>query len=254
LPRQSSLQSRQQQPQLLQKDEINLHDILYTSGGILRISTNSNSNEYKLIDDDDSFTSINLAYIRNLALSSMCDCDTIFSPSHSLMSTAGLEEETNNSNINDKDSISKEKDVRQISLLDGSVRRTLATATIGFPYNNNNNKGDNDDDDDKEQDAIVGGALELPTWIDTACHSSTTNNDDTTVVTTTVRDSFDELRDAVAYIVNLFVTKLDTELASSSMTAACTNNNNEDKLRYYLVETTDDDETQYRASHLRGEG
>ena len=60
--------------------------------------------------------------------------------------------------------------------------------------------------------------------LDTACHSSITNNDDTTVVTTTVRDSFDELRDAVAYIVNLFVTKLDTELASSSMTAACTNN------------------------------
>ena len=223
-----------------------MHDILYKSGGILRISTtnsnnNNNSNEYKLIDDgDDSFTSINLAYIRNLALSSMCDCDIIFSP-HSLMSTAGLEEETNKSNINDKGSISKKKDVRQISLPDGSVRRTLATATIGFPYNNNNNKGVDDDDDDKEQDAIVGGALELPTWIDTACHSSTTNNDDTTVVTTTVRDSFDELRDAVAYIVNLFVTKLDTELASSSMTAACTNNNNEDKLRYYLVETTDDD-------------
>jgi hypothetical protein len=143
------------------------------------------------------------------------------------MSTAGLEEETNNSNINDKgSSISKEKDVRQISLLDGSVRRTLATATIGFPYNNNNNKGV-DDDDDKEQDAIVGGALELPTWIDTACHSSTTNNDDTAVVTT-VRDSFDELRDAVAYIVNLFITKLDTELASSSMTAASTNNNEDD--------------------------
>ena len=221
-----------------------MHDILYTSGGILRISTtnsnnNNNSNEYKINDDDDddSFTNINLAYIRNLALSSMCDCDTIFSPP-SLMSTAGLEEETNKSNIIDKGSSSNKKDVRQISLPDGSVRRTLATATIGFPYNNNNNKGV---DDDKEQDAIAGGALDLPTWIDTACHSSTTNNDDTTVVTTTVRDSFDELRDAVAYIVNLFITKLDTELAGSSRTATTTNNNNEDKLRYYLVETTDDD-------------
>ena len=124
------------------------------------------------------------------------------------------------------------KDVRQISLPDGSVRRTLATATIGFPnYYNDNNLDDDDDnnkrDDDDEEVAIAaGGALELPNWIDAACRSSTTttttttrnnnNNEDATTTTTgDVRDTFEELRDVVAYIVNLFITKLDTELALS---------------------------------------
>lgn len=105
--------------------------------------------------------------------------------------------------------------------MDGSVRRTLATATIGFPYNDNNNHNNNDEVyNDNEDEAAEGGALELPTWIDTACRLRN-DNDIGQDGNNSVRDSLEELRDAVAYIVNLFITKLDTEL---NMAAALANN------------------------------
>lgn len=138
-------------------DIINLHKLLHNSNGILRIALDDNNNPF-----------VNL---RKRALRSLCSCPTF-------TSSTKFDEATH----------SHPKDVQQIILPDGSIRRTLGSATIGF---------DNDDDNDNS-DAQPAFTLELPLWVQNSCGSDAYN-------------TFEELRDAVANVVNTFVQKLDYE-------------------------------------------
>lgn len=146
----------------LRKSDINLHKILHESGGVLRISTRL---------DDDSFIH-NMATFRKKALSALCTCP--------------LFEKSSSSNADDlfeKLSDAHPKDIQQIDLPDGSIRRTLATATVGF---------------EGHDDSESSHPLQLTTLFKEQCGQP-------------AYDSVENLRDAISKVVSLFVGKLDDE-------------------------------------------
>lgn len=132
-----------------------LHERLHNSHGVLRITVN----------DD-------LKTVRKRALSHLCGCPTM------------------NDNVDEL--LLQYNDLQQITLPDGTVRRTLASATVGFDSN--------DIVDDKEVNSIMETAsvFELPSWIKDKCGED-------------AYDSLEELRDIVASVTDAFVTKLDRE-------------------------------------------
>ena len=146
--------------QQLKSPSLNLHNLLHDSHGILRISLDLNSDNA----DDGGFTNI-----RKRALRSLCDCPTF----------------TSSSNFMDALQ-SHPKDLQQIHLPDGTIRRTLASATVGF------------DNDEKEEGEVVASVLELPSWVQDTCGQD-------------AYESFEDLRDAVADVVGVFMVRLDGE-------------------------------------------
>ncbi|KAL7456153.1 hypothetical protein ACHAWC_007658 [Mediolabrus comicus] len=131
-----------------------LHERLHDSHGVLRITVN-----------DDFKT------VRKRALSHLCTCPTM------------------SDNADDNDELLLQYDpthLQQIKLPDGTVRRTLASATIGF------------DDYDKEGSMDIASVFELPSWVKDKCGQD-------------AYDSLEELRDIVASVTDAFVTKLDKE-------------------------------------------
>eukprot|EP00956_Cyclotella_meneghiniana_P017032 scaffold27465_cov59-Cyclotella_meneghiniana.AAC.6 len=114
-----------------------------------------------------------MATFRKEALSALCTCP-IF-------------EKASSSNIDDlfdKLSEAHPKDIQQIDLPDGSIRRTLATATVGF-------EGYDDGSESSHP-------LQLPAWFEEQCGQP-------------AYDSVENLRDAISKVVSLFVGKLDNE-------------------------------------------
>ena len=149
-----------------------LHGLLLDSGGILRISTaSSSSSSSPRRDDDDDDDVVDLAALRTRALGGMCGCRAL-------------------NDDDDSFANSHPKDLRRIVLPDGAERRTLATATIGFPSGGGG----------EEEEEGGGGTLGLPSWVDDACGGDAG-----------LRDSLEDLRDAVSGVVDLFVAKLDAE-------------------------------------------
>lgn len=148
--------------ELLLDQPTNLHKHLRDSHGVLRITVN----------DEPTQQRHGLKAVRKRALSHLCSCPTF-----------------NDDTTSDSSSLfqqvlqSHPKDVQQINLPDGTVRRTLASATVGFDDNHNDN------------DAAV---LELPSWIKDKCGEE-------------AYDSLEELRDVVARVTDAFVAKLDEE-------------------------------------------
>jgi len=158
---------------------INLPQILYHSGGVLRISVD---------DDDDTASQIPpelgvFSNLRKQVLSSLCDCPT-FQPSESFSKDKG--------NLSFEDALqSHPKDLQQILLPDGSIRRTLATATVGFNFQ--------DQDESKE-----AHPLPLPDFLQSSCGIET-------------QEAMEDLRDFVAGVVDVFVDKLDHDTTDAKM-------------------------------------
>ena len=158
----------------LQGSNIGLHQILHESGGILRISVNEPQ------FTDSNTPKDNLMYIiamyREEALTSLCTC-------------SALDKTISSSHLDGNDVFrdlleAHPKDVQQINLPDGSTRRTLATATIGFDGNN--------------ADGRSSHPLQLPLWFQEQCGHDAYN-------------AMENLRDTVSKVVTLFVDKLDSE-------------------------------------------
>lgn len=150
--------------------KINLHRLLHDSHGILRIAVGGG--------DDDDAGHAGFSDLRKRALGHLCDCPTFRSSSSSATSNGAITfEEALNSHP---------KDLQQINLQDGTVRRTLASATVGF------------DDNDAGEGPHHATALELPSWVKDTCGQDAYN-------------SFEDLRDVVAGVVDMFVERLDQE-------------------------------------------
>jgi len=122
--------------------EFDLHTTLRESSGVLRIAYDEGQ-----------------ANVRRNALENLCACPT-FGPAQ-FGEAAKLHP----------------KDLQEIFFPDGTARRTLASATVGF------------------DDASV---LELPSWLKDECGLA-------------ALQSFEDLRDIVADVVDLFVDRLDQE-------------------------------------------
>jgi hypothetical protein len=160
-----------------------LHKRLYNSHGILRITVDNNSNS----NNDGSTTQqqqqqYDLKTVRKRALSHLCSCPT-FSD----------KDGGNNESLFQQVLQSYPKDVQQIQLPDGTVRRTLASATVGFDKKNHG-----DDETNEEAAKAEAAVLELPSWIKDKCGEE-------------AYDSLEELRDIVASVTDAFVTRLDRE-------------------------------------------
>lgn len=155
-------------------NNLHLHRLLHDSNGILRIAVDTNS-----INNDESFSSL-----RRRALSNLCNCPTFNSPFGT--SDNNIDDNTDTISAFEKVAQLHPKDLQQITLPDGTVRRTLASATIGF---------------DKSDHG--GNILELPSFIQQTCGSNTYN-------------SFEDLRDIVSNVVDMFVQKLDSEKIDKS--------------------------------------
>ncbi|KAL9179401.1 hypothetical protein ACHAXT_008691 [Thalassiosira profunda] len=123
---------------------LDLHRLLHNSGGLLRLAAGDR-----------------YAALRRRALGHLCDCPA-FDP--------GAFEDALQSHP---------QDLQQISLPDGAVRRTLASATVGFGGEEHN-------------------ALELPSWVREGCGRA-------------AHEAFEDLRDAVADAADAFVDALDGE-------------------------------------------
>jgi len=155
---------------------LHLHRLLHESNGILRIAVDTNS-----INDEESFSSL-----RKRALSNLCNCPTFNSP----FDTSDINNDNTDSTISFEEAARLHpKDLQQITLPDGSVRRTLASATIGFDTSDNG-----------------GNILELPSFIQQTCGINTYN-------------SFEDLRDVVSNVVDMFVEKLDNEKIDKSLSS-----------------------------------
>jgi len=153
----------------LDQPTLNLHKLLHDSHGVLRITLN---------EDDDTTQQQHrpgLKTVRKRALSHLCSCPALSGDSNSDSSSLELLQ-------------SYPKDVQQIKLPDGTVRRTLASATVGF---DNHSK-------DEEGQTTEAAVLELPSWIKDKCGEE-------------AFDSLEELRDVVARVTDAFVARLDRE-------------------------------------------
>jgi len=154
--------------QLLLDQPANLHKHLQDSHGVLRITVN----EYV---DEITQQRHGLKTVRKRALSHLCSCPT-------------FSDDTSDSSLFQQVLHSYPNDVQQINLPDGTVRRTLASATVGF-------------DNHKNYDGLQtseAAVLELPSWIKDKCGED-------------AYDSLEELRDIVARVTDAFVTKLDED-------------------------------------------
>ncbi|KAL7528489.1 hypothetical protein ACHAXR_003372 [Thalassiosira sp. AJA248-18] len=140
---------------------INLHQLLHDSHGILRIALGA--------DGDNNDAGQGFPQLRKRALSSLCDCPT-FRPS--ILFEEALQ--------------SHPRDLQQIDLPDGTVRRTLASATVGF--------GDGEGKGESNHASV----LELPSWVQDTCGHD-------------AYDSFEDLRDVVSDAVDVFMERLDQE-------------------------------------------
>eukprot|EP01082_Thalassiosira_pseudonana_P012323 g11060.t1 g11060 contig48:59168-61539(+) len=151
--------------------ELNLHKLLYDSHGIVRVSVDSTTTTTTTTTNNNDIN--NLAATRKQALSSLCTCPTF---------TSGAFEEVVQSHP---------KDLQQIILPDGSVRRTIATATVGF---------DTVETVAASSSSLMKEAhpLELPRFFQSQCGVDAYN-------------SLEDLRDVVASVVDLFVGQLDVE-------------------------------------------
>ena len=156
-------------------NNLHLHRLLHESNGILRIAVDTNSINY---NNDESFSSL-----RRRAFSNLCNCPTFNSPFDT--SDNNIDDNTNTLSF-EKAAQLYPKDLQQITLPDGSVRHTLASATIGFDTSDNG-----------------GNILELPSFIQQTCGINTYN-------------SFEDLRDVVSNVVDVFVQKLDNEKIDKS--------------------------------------
>eukprot|EP00578_Thalassiosira_sp_NH16_P026791 CAMPEP_0181095630 /NCGR_PEP_ID=MMETSP1071-20121207/10613_1 /TAXON_ID=35127 /ORGANISM="Thalassiosira sp., Strain NH16" /LENGTH=382 /DNA_ID=CAMNT_0023178007 /DNA_START=39 /DNA_END=1184 /DNA_ORIENTATION=+ len=163
-----------------QRSGINLHRILHDSHGILRIAVGNS--DYDAVSRGNS----GFSKLRKRALRHLCDCPTFRSSGPSSTATG-----YDDGSITFEEALeSHPKDVQQINLQDGTVRRTLASATVGF------------DESDSDRPAAAT-ALELPSWVRDTCGRDAHN-------------SFEDLRDAVADVVDMFVERLDQEKISSN--------------------------------------
>jgi hypothetical protein len=149
----------------LQEPTLNLHTILHKSGGVIRISVNNPTYDNGKISDSLMY---NIASFRKEALAAMCTCSA-FQKSTPFRTDDPFKQLVE----------SHPNDVQQIDLPDGSIRRTLATATVGF-------------DGDKSH------PLQVPSWFEQKCGRD-------------AYDSLENLRDVVAKVVDVFVGKLDSE-------------------------------------------
>ena len=166
---------------------LNLHQLLYNSHGILRISVENNNDD----DDGDENTDL-FSKLRRRALGHLCDCPTLSSSS----SSAAVATTTTTTFAEAVQLYPK--DLQQITLPDGTIRRTLASATVGF-------------DMEQRQGGLLHDfhssaavALELPSWVGDICGQD-------------AYASFEDLRDAVAEVVELFVSRLDQEREQSNI-------------------------------------
>jgi len=167
---------------------VNLHQLLFESYGILRISLGGDNES-----GHDDFSAL-----RQRALSHLCDCPT-FRSSMPFPSSSGGEGARKNGVLTFEEALeSHPKDVQQISLPDGSVRRTLASATVGFDTHGHHNYNEGGSNLHHH-----GSALELPSWVQDTCGKE-------------AYESFEELRDVVAETVDSFVERLDQENKSSN--------------------------------------
>ncbi|KAL7514166.1 hypothetical protein ACHAXN_013268 [Cyclotella atomus] len=171
--------------QQLEQKNINLHRILHESNGVLRISTKkSQSSVHESSNDDYNSLIHNIGSHRKGALSALCACPA-FDPS------------SNNSNeLLFKQLLeSYPKDIQQITLPDGTKRRTLATATVGF--------GGRDSDTNEDSTSYP---LQLPTWVQQHCGQD-------------AYDTMENLRDAISQVVDLFVDALDNKKGEGKHTS-----------------------------------
>jgi len=152
----------------------NLHKHLYNSHGILRITVDKNSSN----SDDSPQQQYDLKTVRKRALSHLCNCPTFSDKDDESLS------------LFQQILQSYPKDVQQIKLPDGTIRRTLASATIGFDKNHHS--------DESQRTNEAAAVLELPSWIKDKCGGE-------------AYDSLEELRDIVASVTDAFVTRLDRE-------------------------------------------
>ena len=201
-------------------DQLNLHRLLHESHGILRIAVDGSGIEDDVGHDTNSFSNL-----RKLALSHLCDCPTFNSSSSS--STRGT---SSSPTLFEEALQSHPKDLQQITLPDGTVRRTLASATIGFDIDSTKEDGDAPDNNiESSHQHQHATALELPSWVQDSCGHD-------------AYDSFEELRDVVANVVDTFVNKLDQENKLSNVGknrnnvngGGNTNTNNEQSYREIL--------------------
>jgi len=170
---------------------INLHQLLHESHGILRIAVDGVGNS-----DVDGFSDI-----RKRAFSHLCECPTFQSTSSS----------SNNDGILSWEALESDhpQDLRQITFLDGTVRRTLATASVGFD--------DNDYSSSSSSSSSLPALLELPSWVGDECGHD-------------AYDSWNELRNVVADVVDAFVERLDLELRRGGVLAG---KEEEEERNYY---------------------
>ena len=148
----------------------NLRKHLHDSHGVLRIT----------VDNSDGTTS-QLKTVRKQALSRLCSCPTFSGSDNNGNESSSLFQQVLQS---------YPKDVQEIHLPDGTVRRTLASATVGFDIN--------DEDETQATQLAAAAVLELPSWIKDKCGEE-------------AYDSLEELRDIVASVTDAFVARLDRE-------------------------------------------
>lgn len=148
---------------------MNLHQLIYDSHGVLRIA----------VDDEPGYA--DFSKLRKRALGHLCECPTLSSVARNHGDVPTFEEAAK----------SHPTDLQQITLPDGTLRRTLASATVGFDENVTR---------ERSHSAV---ALELPSWVEDTCGTDAYN-------------SLEELRDVVADVVDLFVSRLDQEKKQST--------------------------------------
>mmetsp|Transcript_41344 Transcript_41344/g.74530 ORF Transcript_41344/g.74530 Transcript_41344/m.74530 type:complete len:769 (+) Transcript_41344:96-2402(+) len=160
---------------------INLHQLLFDSHGILRIALGGD------YDEGHGFSAL-----RKRALSHLCDCPTFRSSGSSTSPARGGVTNDDGAITFEEALQSNPKDLQQITLPDGTVRRTLASATVGFDGHDVKGAGGGS----SQQHHAT--ALELPLWVQDNCGRD-------------AYDSFEDLRDVVADVVDVFVERLDQE-------------------------------------------
>ena len=145
-----------------------LHELLHDSGGVLRIAAGAG-----------------FAALRQRALGGLCDCPVF--PSAASGAPSSPTARGRATTLFEEALRAHPRDLQEIALPDGAVRRTLASATVGF--------------DGPEADGRAA-SLELPVWVEEECGRD-------------AYDAFERVRDVVADAADLFVARLDRERTSS---------------------------------------
>ncbi|KAL7472922.1 hypothetical protein ACHAXS_013304 [Conticribra weissflogii] len=191
---------------------INLPRLLHGSRGVLRVSIDDGYDNG--IDDT---TVPPFRHLRKKALKSLCECPT-FSQADPFRETLR----------------SHPKDLQEILLPDGSVRRTLATATVSFDY------GGDVLNARKRKEAQP---FPLPDFVETSCGKD-------------AYDALEDLRDVVAGVVDAFVGKLDLDTNGSRKQGKMTYReilSTANHLEHFHIYTKEDDD-QEADRFLRNDG